>query len=88
MNIKYYKHWADSDLGEGTAYMEVADDLVVRQVEIYGPTIVWSDRVGQSDDRFVIADQPVSSLDLGPEHEIEPSEFAEVWRKATTGINL
>lgn len=81
---KYYKHWAESELGEGSAFMEVVDDEVKRQVEVYGESLIWCDETGQSDDRFMLADQPASVMGFEPEHEIAAAEFEEAWRKART----
>ena len=82
MTARYFKHWAESELGEGIAFMEAMDDDIVRQVEIYGSIFVWCDQSGQSDDRFMLADQPLSSLGLGAEHEITAAEFEDAWSKA------
>jgi hypothetical protein len=79
---KYFKHWAESILGEGIILLEAVDDEVTRQVEIYGETIIWCDRMGQSDDRFMLADQPLSNLGLGPEDEVAESDFEVAWASA------
>lgn len=79
---KYFKHIAESDLGEGIVLMEAVGDEVVRQVEIYDSNFIWCDRDGQSDDRFMLADQPVSLLELDAEDEISASEFEEAWKNA------
>jgi hypothetical protein len=82
MTTTHFKHFAESDLGEGVALMEAAGDEIVRQVEIYGSTLVWCDQTGQSDERFMLADQPLSALGLGPEHEISAAEFEAAWSQA------
>lgn len=79
---KYYKHWAESDLGQGNVYMEAIGDEIVRQVEIYGGRIVWSDKNGQSDENFMLADQPLSWLDLDSDDGITASEFEAAWKRA------
>ena len=79
---KHFKHWAESDLGEGVVLMEAVGDDIVRQVEIYGETFVWCDKTGQSDERFMLADQPLSALGLEPEHEISAAEFVSAWNRA------
>lgn len=79
---KYYKHWAESDLGQGNVYMEAIGDEIVRQVEIYGGRIVWSDKTGQSDENFMLADQPLSWLDLDSDDGITASEFEAAWKRA------
>jgi hypothetical protein len=78
----YFKHYAESDAGIGTVYFETEDDLVLRQVEIYGDQVFWADRTTQSDPRYRICDQPVSILGLSPDEEMAPSEFESVWNRA------
>ena len=73
---------AESDLGEGVVLFEAVRDEIVRQVEVYGSSMIWCDRNGQSDDRFMLADQPLSSLRLTPADEISLSEFEDAWAKA------
>jgi len=79
---RYFKHLAESELGEGIAFMEVIGNAVVRQVEIYGSSYFWCDQSGQSDKRFMLADQPLNFLDLSPEDEITAAEFEEAWNRA------
>ncbi|MDD0788713.1 hypothetical protein PTT19_11005, partial [Streptococcus pneumoniae] len=67
---KYYMHWAESGLGKGNVLMEARGDKIVRQVEIYGTKMVWADEHAHSDDRFLLADQPVSFLDFDEDDEI------------------
>lgn len=80
----YYKHYAESVLGEGMALMAVDtdEDQVVKQVEVYGDEFFWSDAEAQSDERFMLADQPASEIGLREDHQIEQSEFEEAWVKA------
>lgn len=73
---------AESDLGDGVVLFEAVGDEIVRQVEVYGSSMIWCDRNGQSDDRFMLADQPLSSLRLTPADEISLSEFEGAWAKA------
>ncbi len=42
----------------------------------------WADETGQSDDRFVLADQPVSFMDFDEDDEISAREFESAWKKA------
>lgn len=79
---KYYKHWAESGLGKGNVLMEARGEKIVRQVEIYGTKAFWSDEHGRSDDRFPLADQPVSFMDFDEDDEISPREFESAWKKA------
>ncbi|MEG2804805.1 hypothetical protein [Stenotrophomonas sp.] len=79
---QYFKHWAESELGEGTVLMEAMGDEIVRQVEIYRSLTVWSDKTGQSDERFMLADQPLSWLDLDEDDGITAGEFEAAWKKA------
>jgi hypothetical protein len=79
---KYFKHWAESDLGEGVVLMEAVGDQITRQVEIYGSVSIWCDQDEQSDNRFMLADQPLSQLALGADDEIPALEFEEAWKNA------
>lgn len=82
MTRKYFKHCAESILGEGLIFLEATGDEITRQVEIYGDSIIWCDNEGQSDDRFMLADQPLSIIGLGAEHEIPAPDFEAVWSRA------
>ena len=75
---RYYKHEAESDLGEGTAYMEITDGWPSRQVEVYGDEWRW----GDDDHDEHLADQPFDVLELSDEHSISEEEFEQVWREA------
>lgn len=79
---KYYKHPAESDLGKGNVLMEARGEKILRQVEVYGLRAVWSDATGQSDDRFLLADQPLSFFDFDEDDEISAREFESAWKKA------
>jgi len=81
-SARYFKHRAESDLGDGEIFLEVVGDEVVRQVEIYGSKLIWCDGFGQSDERFMLADQPFSSLGLTSADEVSVSDFEHVWLKA------
>jgi hypothetical protein len=75
---RYYKHDAESDLGVGTAYLEITDEWPSRQVEIYGDQWRW----GDSEHNEHLADQPFDVLELSDEHVIGHEEFEKVWREA------
>ena len=75
---RYYKRDAESDLGQGVAYIEITDGRPSRQVEIYGEHY----RFGDVEHNEFLADQPFEALDLNSEHEIEVSEFDRVWSQA------
>ncbi|XCN73276.1 MAG: hypothetical protein Q3M24_00505 [Candidatus Electrothrix aestuarii] len=75
---KYFKRFAESDIGEGFAYVEVIDSWVSRQVEIYGDQYRWADK----NNTEWLADQPLSELGLKPEDEILKEEFESVWMEA------
>ena len=79
---KYYKHWDESGLGKGNVLMAARGEKIVRQVEIYGTKMVWADEHAHSDDRFLLADQPVSFLDFDEDDEISAREFESAWKKA------
>lgn len=57
----------------------IEEDMPIRQVERYG------DRWFSSREEYHIGlgpglvDQPLSALDLAPEHEIAADEFEEAW---------
>ena len=73
---KYYKHPAESDLGKGNVLMEARGEKILRQVEVYGLRAVWSDASGQSDDRFLLADQPLSFFDFDEDDSQLQFDFA------------
>lgn len=78
---KFYKHYAESDLGEGIAYLEIVQGWAVRQVEVYGTTYIFGDEIHPDH----LADQPFSELGLGQQDEITKEEFEKIWMKATQG---
>lgn len=75
---RYFKHEAESELGAGTAYMEIADSWPSRQVEVYGEMWRWGDEAHSQ----YLADQPLDVLGLGDEHSISAEEFEQVWQEA------
>ncbi|MET4617275.1 hypothetical protein [Stenotrophomonas sp. HMWF003] len=79
---QYFKHWAESDLGQGNVYIEAVGDVIVRQVEVYRSVTTWADKHGQSDERFLLADQPLSWFDLDSDDGITATEFEAAWKKA------
>ncbi len=62
--------------------MEVVDDIVTKQVEVYGDDIFWAEWGKQKDDRFLIADQSASVIGLDAEFEIPYEEFEAMWLAA------
>lgn len=74
----YYKREAESEFGEGVAYIEIDGDWPSRQVEIYGDTWLRGDESRLER----LADQPFAVLELGPEYQIEEAEFERIWREA------
>ena len=79
MTKRYFKHEAESDLGEGMAYLEISDGWPTRQVEVYGERWRWGDA---AHDEW-LADQPFEALELTEEHAIPNEEFERVWQEAT-----
>jgi hypothetical protein len=75
---RYFKHDAESDAGEGIAYLELTDNWPSRQVEIYGEVV----RCGDEAHPEHLADQPFDELGLSDEHEISAEEFERVWAVA------
>jgi hypothetical protein len=78
----YYKGYSESDDGAGTIYIEADEDVVTRQIEVYGDKIYWSTQQVDSDPHHRICDQPVSKLDLGFAESIDFEEFESVWERA------
>jgi hypothetical protein len=72
----------DSELGAGMFWIEFDGELPSRQVERYG------DRWFSSRDEYEpglgggLADQPLSEVDLGSEHEISAEEFEAAWEES------
>jgi hypothetical protein len=75
---RFFMHDAESDAGEGMAYLEITDDWPTRQVEVYGDVWRWGD---MTNPRY-LADQSFEVLELGDEHEISEDEFEDKWREA------
>lgn len=82
---KYYKGYAESDDGAGTLYIEASDDIVTRQIEIYGDKTYWSTQEVDSDPLHRICDQLVSKLDLTLAEDITVEEFESVWERVRVG---
>ncbi len=74
---QYFKHIAESDIGEGIAYIEVTNNWVSRQVEVYGKQYIWADE--KNNER--LSDQPLSELGLKHDDEITQDEFEKVWKE-------
>lgn len=74
----YFKHDAESDLGTGTAYIDVTDSWPSRQIEICGETWRWGDEAHNE----WLADQPLDALDLGEADAISAEEFEQAWQEA------
>ncbi|MCY1044142.1 hypothetical protein OV208_22685 [Corallococcus sp. bb12-1] len=66
MELRYFKHVAESEHGEGFAFLEVVDGWPRRQIEVYGAVWRWGDAAHPE----WLADQPLTELDLGEEHEV------------------
>ena len=79
---RYFKHEAESVIGSGVAYIEFDDEWASRQVEIYGTRWFCSNREYHEELGPALADQPLSMLELLPEHEISREEFEAIWQKA------
>ncbi len=74
---RYYKHAAESDIGEGIAYIEITGEWVSRQVEIYGERYRWADENNSE----WLADQPLGELGFDFEDEITSEEFEKIWKE-------
>ena len=73
-----FKREAESELGAGTACIEVTNGWPSRQVEVYGKTWRWGDETHPEH----LADQPLDVLELLDEHAISAEEFEQAWREA------
>ncbi len=81
--MKYYKHKAESELGEGLIYLEIDENgYVNRQVEIYGTYIFWADAKDQKDDRFIVADQKIDVSCFNVTNKINREKFDRLWKDA------
>lgn len=72
---RFFKHVAESDLGAGSAFLEVTDGWPTRQVEVYGQT--W--RTADQQHPEYLADQPLTELGLSDEDEMEEGDFEAIW---------
>lgn len=76
----------ESTLGAGVVYHEFDGEMPSRQVERYG------DRWFSSRDEYHdglgpgLVDQPLSELDLGPEHEITAADFEKAWEASARQV--
>lgn len=77
---RYFKRDGESLLGPGTIWMEFDDDWPSRQVEFYSGQYFSSREDYHQSIGPGLADQPLNVLGLGPDQEITPDEFEEVWR--------
>jgi len=84
MKIKaYYSGTAETDLGDGTIFVEVGDeDYAVRQVGLLDGHWYWAEESNQSDERFFLADQPIYPSDIPECKTVTPEEFEKYWIKA------
>lgn len=80
--IQYFKREAESVFGQGFFYAEFCDGWATRQVEVYNGRWFCSKQDFHPGLGPALADQPLSEIDLGPEHEIVREEFEEAWKKA------
>jgi|GEM_PF-4820994 len=83
MNKKFHiSTQAESDLGVGSAYVEVIENTVVRQIEIYNELYFWATTEFESDPRFSICVKPFDQVTPESYTEISESQFNEIWRQA------
>jgi hypothetical protein len=75
---RFFRHDAESDLGVGTAYLEVTEEWPTRQVEVYGDNWRWGDVTHNQ----WLADQPFEELGLSDRDSISQEEFERVWLEA------
>jgi hypothetical protein len=82
MTKRYFKRNAQSELGIGEVWFEFDGELPARQVERYedrwfSSRTEYHDEIGPG-----LVDQPLSTLELSTEHEIDAEEFEQAWRLA------
>jgi hypothetical protein len=75
MSMRYFKQRAETDLGDGFVWLGFNGEMPVRQVERYGDSWFSSREDYQPELGPGLVDQPLSVLELGAEHEIDPDEF-------------
>ena len=80
--MTYYMDCVESQHGEGIVYYEVDhdQDIVTRQVEVYGDLMLWGDRTAA--ETCQICDQNASCLEFTAEHIISRDEFKAAWARA------
>src|SRR5260370_40964395 len=78
---RYFKHWAESGLGSGIAYIEFDGELPTRQVERYGDR--WFSSIKRSHPELGpgLSDRAFSESGLEPQDEIAQAEFEEAWNE-------
>jgi len=76
---RYFKHWAECDDFEGTAYLEFEGDWATRQVVVCGCP-AW--HLGDEHHLENLPDLPFAELELGAEHAISAEEFERIWEEA------
>ncbi len=79
---RYFKHWAESNLGSGIAYIEFDGELPTRQVEKYGDRWFCSIKRSHPEIGPGLIESTLSESGLEPQHEISQAEFEEVWNEA------
>ena len=82
--MRYFKRQTDlQELGPGVVWFEFDGELPVRQVERYSERWYDSRTDYHSELGPGLVDQPPSALGLGPDDEIDASEFERAWAIAT-----
>jgi len=90
MSSKYFKGYADGHNGEeGHFYCEVVDELIVKQVFVFGDDMYWATEDSENNEQYFYTDQPefpdsdLSRLksEFGVE-EISSTEFFEIWKSS------
>ena len=82
---RYFKRDGETQLGNGTFYLEFEDEIPLRQVEVYG------DRYFSSRDDYHeelgpgLGDRYLSELGMTADHEISAEEFERVWIESGKG---
>ncbi len=79
---RYFKRAAESGLGPGVVYLEFDGEWATRQVEVYGDRWFCSLQGYHPELGPGLVDQPLSVLELRPQHEISEAEFEEAWQEA------
>lgn len=76
---RYFRKRSEADIGSGYIYLEFTGDRATRQAERYGDRWFNSEKKYHDGIGPVLADQPLSEMDLSTDDEISIEEFEAAW---------